>query len=64
MLLVTSPVSQLASPQEFRGDARTAGKYVGEFAMYWLVLSGASSIMVGGEWGWVRESWGTRSAFP
>jgi phosphatidylinositol glycan class U len=63
MLLVTSPVSQLASPQEFRGDLRTACKYAGQFAMYWLVLFGAASVMVGGEWGWLRETWGARFVF-
>ncbi|KAF8445050.1 GPI transamidase subunit PIG-U [Boletus edulis BED1] len=47
MLLVTSPVSQLASPQEFRGDLRTTCKYAGQFVAYWLVLLGASSLMVG-----------------
>lgn len=63
MLLVTSPVSQLASPQEFRGDLRTASKYAGQFATYWLVLLGAASVMVGGEWGWVCETWGARFVF-
>ncbi|KAI9566946.1 PIG-U-domain-containing protein [Boletus coccyginus] len=64
MLLVTSPVSQLASPQEFRGDLRTALKYVGQFVTYWLVLFGASSVMVGGDWGWVRETWGASLTLP
>lgn len=63
MLLVTSPVSQLASPQEFKGDIRTAVKYAVQFAAYWLVLFGAISIMVGGDWGWVRETWGARFVF-
>ena len=63
MLLVTSPVSQLASPQEFKGDRRTAFKYVGQFATYWLILFGAASLMAGGDWGWVRETWGARFVF-
>ncbi|KAH0828167.1 GPI transamidase subunit PIG-U [Lanmaoa asiatica] len=63
MLLVTSPVAQLASPQEFTGDLRTAHKYAGQFAIYWLVLFGAASVMVGGDWGWVRETWGARFVF-
>lgn len=63
VLLVTSPVSQLASPQEFKGDFRNIGKYAGQFAVYWLVLFGAASVMVGGEWGWIRETWGARSVF-
>ena len=63
MLLVTSPVSQLASPQQFRGDIRTACKYAAQFATYWLVLFSAASVMVGGEWGWVGETWGARCVF-
>ena len=63
MLLVASPVSQLASPREFKGDLRTALKYAGQFVTYWLVLFGASSVMVGGDLGWVRETWGARFIF-
>jgi len=62
MLLVTSPVSQL-TPREFRGDIRTALKYTGQFVTYWLVLFGASSVIVGGDFGWVRETWGARFVF-
>ena len=64
MLLVTSPVSQLASPHEFRGDFRTGFKYAVQFATYWLILFGAALLMTGGQWGWVRESWGARFVFP
>ncbi|KAG9313281.1 GPI transamidase subunit PIG-U [Chiua virens] len=64
MLLVTSPVSQLASPQAFKGDIRTVYKYATQFSTYWLVLFGASSIIVGGGWGWVRETWGANLTLP
>ncbi|KAF9236357.1 PIG-U-domain-containing protein [Melanogaster broomeanus] len=58
MLLLTSPVSQLASPRPFVGTSvRSAGKYASEFVAYWLVLFGAASVMAGGRWGWVRETW-------
>ncbi|KAI9460305.1 PIG-U-domain-containing protein [Boletus coccyginus] len=64
MLLVTSPVSQLASPQEFRGDLRTTLKYARQFVIYWLVLFGASSVMIRGDWGWVCEMWRASLTLP
>ncbi|KAF9227010.1 cell division cycle protein 91 [Gyrodon lividus] len=64
MLLVTSPVSQLASPHPFKGSVRTACKFAGEFVVYWLVLFGAASVMAGGGWGWVRETWGASLTLP
>ncbi|KIJ11802.1 hypothetical protein PAXINDRAFT_15378 [Paxillus involutus ATCC 200175] len=64
MLLVTSPVSQLASPHPFIGSVRTTCKYAGEFVAYWLVLFGAALVMAGGGWGWVRETWGASLTLP
>lgn len=63
MLLITSPVSQLASPRLFVGSYQSAVKYASEFLAYWLILVGAASIMAGGVWDWIRESWGARSVF-
>jgi len=63
MLLITSPTSQLASPRLFVGSYQLAVKYASEFSVYWLILVGAASIMAGGVWDWIRESWGARSVF-
>ncbi|KIK93239.1 hypothetical protein PAXRUDRAFT_34170 [Paxillus rubicundulus Ve08.2h10] len=64
MLLVTSSVSQLASPHPFTGSTWTAYQYAGEFAAYWLVLFGAASVMAGSGWGWVHETWGASLTLP
>lgn len=64
MLLITSPTSQLASPRLFVGSYQLAVKYASEFLAYWLILVGAASIMAGGVWDWIRESWGASLTLP
>ncbi|KAH7889100.1 PIG-U-domain-containing protein [Phlebopus sp. FC_14] len=64
MLLATSPASQLASPRPFTGSLKAVAKCAGETAVYWLVLFGAASIMAGGGWGWMRETWGASLTLP
>ncbi|KAG1821676.1 GPI transamidase subunit PIG-U [Suillus subaureus] len=64
MVLVSSPVSHLASPHPFHGSLRRIPFLFGEFTLYWLVLVGAACIITGGNWSWVRASWGASLTLP
>lgn len=64
MVLVSSPVSYLASPRPFHGNLKRIPILFGEFTLYWLVLVGAACIMAGGSWDWVRASWGASLTLP
>lgn len=64
MVLVSSPVSYLASPRPFHGNLERIPILFGEFTLYWLVLVGAACIMAGGSWDWVRASWGASLTLP
>ncbi|KAI6131496.1 PIG-U-domain-containing protein [Pisolithus croceorrhizus] len=64
MLLVTSPTSRLASPRQFGGSYWMVFKYASEFVVYWSVLVCAASIMAGGVWNWMHESWGASLILP
>jgi phosphatidylinositol glycan class U len=64
MVLVSSPVSHLASPRPFHGSLKRVLFLFGEYILYWLVLVGASCIIAGGSWNWVRASWGASLTLP
>ncbi|KAG2148725.1 PIG-U-domain-containing protein [Suillus bovinus] len=64
MVLVSSPVSRLASPRPFHGNLKRIPFLFGEFTIYWLVLVGAACIITGGSWNWVRASWGASLTLP
>lgn len=64
MVLVSSPVSHLASPRPFHGNVKRIPFLFGEFTLYWLVLVGAACIIAGGSWNWVRASWGASLMLP
>ncbi|KAG2073977.1 PIG-U-domain-containing protein [Suillus decipiens] len=64
MVLVSSPVSHLASPRPFHGSLKRIPFLFGEFILFWLVLVGAACIITGGSWNWVRASWGASLTLP
>ncbi|KAG1772560.1 PIG-U-domain-containing protein [Suillus placidus] len=64
MVLLSSPVSHLASPRPFHGNLKRIPFLFGEFTLYWLVLVGAACIIAGGSWNWVRASWGASLMLP
>jgi phosphatidylinositol glycan class U len=64
MVLVSSPVSHLASPRPFNGSLKRILFLFGEYILYWLVLVGAACIIAGGSWNWVRASWGASLTLP
>ncbi|KAG1841695.1 GPI transamidase subunit PIG-U-domain-containing protein [Suillus subalutaceus] len=64
MVLLSSPVSNLASPRPFHGSLKRIPFLFGEFTLYWLVLVGAACIITGGNWNWVRASWGASLTLP
>ncbi|KAG1861568.1 PIG-U-domain-containing protein [Suillus subalutaceus] len=64
MVLLSSPVSHLASPRPFHGSLKRIPFLFGEFTLYWLVLVGAACTIAGGSWNWVRASWGASLTLP
>ncbi|KAG2142007.1 PIG-U-domain-containing protein [Suillus cothurnatus] len=64
MVLVSSPVSHLASPRPFHGSLKRIPFLFGEYILYWLVLVGTACIIAGGSWNWVRASWGASLTLP
>ncbi|KAJ7288155.1 GPI transamidase subunit PIG-U [Mycena rebaudengoi] len=63
LLLASSPVSQLASPRAFSGDAKKMALFVGEFVAYTAVLTLASTLISGG-WAWIPQTWGASLTLP
>lgn len=56
LLIVTSPVSCLASPRPFPADIRKTLPILAEFIAYSVVLSLAATLVCG-SWLWVTQSW-------
>ncbi|KAJ6621856.1 GPI transamidase subunit PIG-U [Mycena sp. CBHHK59/15] len=63
LLLASSPVSQLASPRPFSGDAKKIAPLLGEFLAYTVVLTLASTLVSGG-WAWIPQTWGASLTLP
>jgi phosphatidylinositol glycan class U len=59
LLLVSDPVSHLASPRPFSSHLRKTAPLLGEFIAYSTVLVFASTL-VSGSWAWVPQTWGVR----
>ncbi|KAG2038899.1 GPI transamidase subunit PIG-U [Suillus americanus] len=65
MVLLSSPVPNLASPRPFHGSSLKRIPFLfGEFTLYWLVLVGAACIITGRNWNWVRTSRGVSLTQP
>jgi len=61
LLLITDPFSRLASPRAFYGDLKKLPPLLGEFAVYFVSLTLASTLVSGG-FSWIGQTWGARSA--
>ncbi|KAI0689071.1 GPI transamidase subunit PIG-U [Cytidiella melzeri] len=68
LLMISSPVSDLASPRPFnldlRGILRQILPLVGEFITYTTVLLFASTLVCGGSWAWMEKTWGAFFLLP
>lgn len=62
LLLLSNPFPHLATPRGFSGNLRSAVPLVGQFLVYFLVLTAAAASTAGG-WTWVSQTWGTRFVF-
>ncbi|GJE88253.1 PIG-U domain-containing protein [Phanerochaete sordida] len=67
LLLLTTPVSHLASPRPYpyalQDIVKRAGPFMVEYTVYMLVLAGAATLASGG-WGWVGKTWGAVLTLP
>lgn len=68
LLLMSSPVSNLASPRSFAFDLRALTKpvlaSVAEYLSYTAVLAGASTLVCGGSLSWIETTWGASLLLP
>ena len=66
LLLMTTPVSYLASPRPYPFAARDILKRIAplavEYTVYMSVLAGAATLTSGG-WGWMGKTWGAVYAY-
>lgn len=62
LLLISSPLSNLASPRHFHLNTRETAKQIfplaSEYFAYLVTLAVASTVLSGGKWGWVGKTWG------
>jgi GPI-anchor transamidase subunit U len=63
LILVTGSTSRLASPTPFTKGLRSVLSLLPEYLMYFLALTAASSVAVGGL-GWMKNSWGAVFMLP
>ncbi|TFY57282.1 hypothetical protein EVG20_g8607 [Dentipellis fragilis] len=66
MLLLTTPLSQLATPRAFptaQVFSKRTGRMLAEFGTYFAVLTAAATIAAGGM-SWAENTWGAGLALP
>ncbi|KAI0048289.1 PIG-U-domain-containing protein [Auriscalpium vulgare] len=63
LLLLTDPVSHLASPKPFPAKLTKTLPLLVEFLAYFAVLVLACSLVAGG-WGWIESTWGAGILLP
>ncbi|KAJ7486042.1 GPI transamidase subunit PIG-U [Mycena galericulata] len=63
LLVISSPVSQLASPRSFSSNGKKILPLLAEFLAYTAVLTLASTLVSGG-WAWVPQTWGASLTLP
>ncbi|KAK7470955.1 hypothetical protein VKT23_002370 [Stygiomarasmius scandens] len=63
LLLITDPFSRLASPRAFYGDLKKLPPLLGEFAVYFVSLTLASTLVSGG-FSWIGQTWGASLTLP
>ncbi|EDR11553.1 uncharacterized protein LACBIDRAFT_313879 [Laccaria bicolor S238N-H82] len=63
LLLITNPLSHLASPRPISVSLRKTIPLLGEITAYTLILSLASTL-VAGSWAWIPQTWGATLTLP
>ncbi|KAI0268597.1 PIG-U-domain-containing protein [Gloeopeniophorella convolvens] len=63
LLLLSDPLSHLASPRPFPKKHRKSLPLAAEFIVFFAALTLASSLTAGG-WGWMRNTWGAGFMLP
>ncbi|KAH8104708.1 PIG-U-domain-containing protein [Cristinia sonorae] len=63
LLLITDPVSHLATPRVFPSKIHNIIPPLGEFSIYFAALTFASTLVCG-SWSWVGQSWGATLTLP
>ncbi len=57
LLLITNPQSRLASPRAIEADPWKLLPPIGEFSLYFIILS-LISTLIAGNWAWIPQTWG------
>ncbi|KAF5369760.1 hypothetical protein D9758_001334 [Tetrapyrgos nigripes] len=63
LLIVSDPFSHLASPRAFNGNLQKIPTLLGEFAVYFISLTAASTLVSGGL-SWMGQTWGASLTLP
>lgn len=58
LLLLTEPISKLASPHQLKIHLGAVLTKLGEFGVYTVILT-LLSTLVCGNWAWVEQTWGS-----
>ena len=62
LLLISDPLSHLASPRAFSANLRNLIPLAVEFVVYSLILTLISTV-VAGSWAWIPQTWGATYVF-
>ncbi|KAL0956835.1 hypothetical protein HGRIS_002947 [Hohenbuehelia grisea] len=63
LLLITDHLSHLASPKSFNGSLKRTLPLLGEFSLYFVSLTFASTVSAG-SWKWMLQTWGASLNLP
>ena len=63
LLLISDPLSHLASPRALTANLRNLIPLAVEFVVYSLILTLVSTV-IAGSWAWIPQTWGATYVIP